>query len=414
MTSHDPDRTDHEPHADWSSILTRLQRGQDLDRSEAVAAMDDIMAGRVGQVRMAAFLMGLRVKGETPDEVAAAAQAMRGAARPWPLTEPCIDIVGTGGDNSGTVNISTLAAVIVAACGVQVVKHGNRAATSASGAADVLEALGLALQAEPDDVAAVAADIGLGFAFAPVFHPAMRHAAPVRRELGVPTVFNILGPLTNPAAPRAGLIGCADARLAPIMAQVFADRGESMLVVRGDDGWDEISPQATTRMWVAESGSVTVHTLEPDQVGIAGIAGAALAGGDAAHNAEVARIIFGLPRADPRITIRADPAAVSAVAVANAAAALAIARRAGLGGDPGSDGRGSDVRGSDVRGSDAGGAGPARESVADWAGLIAAEIPRARAAVESGAAGRLLSGWIARLHQRVSSRPAPPTAGGSR
>lgn len=401
MTSQSLDGTGPDPLAPWPILLGRLQRREDLPRAEAVAAMDDIMAGRVGPARIAALLMGLRTKGETPDEVSAAAEAMRAAARPWPELDaqgPCVDIVGTGGDNSGTVNISTLAAVIVAACGVAVIKHGNRAATSASGAADVLEVLGVPLELAPEDVAAVARDVGLGFAFAPVFHPAMRHAAPVRREMGVPTVLNILGPLTNPAAPRAGLIGCADARLAPIMAEVFAQRGESMLVVRGDDGWDEISPQAPTRVWVAESGAVTEHAVLPEQLGIAGIDGAALAGGDARHNAEVARVVFGLPRVQPELPLLADPAAVTAVAVANAAAALAIARRAGLGPD-------AQTVDTDT-GPDGGAVADATEN---WAGLIAAEIPRARSVVDSGEAGRLLERWITRLRERAGPPIAPRT-----
>lgn len=352
--------------------------------------MDDIMAGRVGAARIAAFLMGLRTKGETPDEVAAAAESMRSAARPWPSrasSQSCVDIVGTGGDNSGTVNISTMAAVIVAACGVPVIKHGNRAATSASGAADVLESLGLPLEADPVDVAVVADRVGLGFAFAPAFHPAMRHAAPVRRELGVPTVFNILGPLTNPASPRAGLIGCADARLAPIMAAVFAERGETMLVVRGEDGWDEITPQAATHVWAAESGSVIHDRVEPERLGIAGIPGAALAGGDAQHNAEVMRIVLGLEREHPDLPIHADPQAVAAVAAVNAAAALAVAHRAGIEADPGPH---DEVGSAITAGTDA-----------DWADRIAGQIPRARAAIDSGAAGRLLREWIASLRERT-------------
>lgn len=346
--------------------------------------MADIMAGRVGPATVGGFLIGLRAKGETAPEVAAAADAMRKAALAWPGHGRCVDIVGTGGDNSGTVNISTLAAIIVAACGVRVVKHGNRAASSASGAADVLESLGLPLEASPEIAASAADEVGLGFAFAPVFHPAMRHAAPVRRELGVPTVFNILGPLTNPAMPVAGLIGCADARLAPVMAEVFAERGEHMIVVRGDDGWDEITPQSTTRLWVSDGATVQESALEPGDVGLDGIAGADLTGGSARHNAEVMRIALGLPRAHPADPIHADPSAVSAVAVANAAAALAAAASAGLGVDVGRAGS-ADVAGT-------------------WPSLIAAQLPRAREAVASGAAGELANRWIQRVRDMVESR----------
>ncbi len=377
MTSSEPEQ----PVAAWPGLLAALLRGEDLPRDQAVAAMSDIMGGRVGPARIAGLLIGLRAKGETASEVAAAAEAMRQAARVWPGQGGCIDIVGTGGDNSGTVNISTLAAVIAAACGVRVVKHGNRAASSASGAADVLESLGLPLDASPDVAAAVADEIGLGFAFAPVFHPAMRHAAPVRRDLGVPTVFNILGPLTNPAAPAAGLIGCANARLAPVMAEVFAERDDLMIVVRGDDGWDEITPQTATRMWISERGTVSESMLTPADVGLEGISGADLAGGDARHNGEVMRIALGLPRVHPEESIHADPAAVTAVAVANAAAALAAAAAAGLANDS------------------SGGAVPRADST--WPERIAAQVPRAHDAVASGAAGELLNRWIQRAREMV-------------
>ena len=366
-----------QPEAAWPHLLAALARGEDLPHAQAVAAMTDIMGGRVGPARIAGLLMGLRAKGETAVEVAAAAEAMRAAARPWPSREICVDIVGTGGDNSGTVNISTLAAVIVASCGVRVVKHGNRAASSASGAGDVLESLGLPLDASPEVAAAVADEVGLGFAFAPVFHPAMRHAAPVRKELGIPTVFNILGPLTNPAAPVAGLIGCADERVAAVMAAVFAQRGEHMLVVRGDDGWDEITPQTTTRIWASRDGRVTEETLDPDEIGLAGIHGEDLFGGDAHHNAEVIRVALGLPREDPKLTLKADPAAVVAVAVANAAGALAAAHEARLTG------------------------GPPPEAAATWSERIAAAVPRASEAVTSGAAGQLLVHWIQRTREMV-------------
>jgi anthranilate phosphoribosyltransferase len=364
------------PTAPWNEILTRLTRREDLPRDAATVAMRDIMTGRAGPSRIAALLMGLRAKGETADEVAAAAEAMRDEAVAWPVRGAYVDIVGTGGDGSGTVNISTLAAVIIATSGIPVVKHGNRAATSASGAADVLEALGLPLDAPVEVVAQVATEEGLGFAFAPVFHPAMRFAAPVRRELGVPTVFNILGPLTNPARPITGLIGCADARLAPIMAEVFDDRGERMLVVRGEDGWDEITPQAPTRWWYATGRGVEEGVLEPGMVGLDGISGADLAGGSAQHNAEVMRAALGLPRREPTMELHADPAAVAAVAVANAAGALAAAQLAGL--------------------------TAASEDLATPDSLdeaIALHLPRAAQSVASGNAGAVLTRWIERMSE---------------
>jgi anthranilate phosphoribosyltransferase len=368
------DGADH-PVAAWNVTLAKLLRREDLDADQAEAAMADIMAGRVGPARIAAFLVALRAKGESAPEVGAAAAAMRAAAQPWPGRGTGIDIVGTGGDNSGSVNISTLTAVIVAAAGVRVIKHGNRAATSASGAADVLEQVGLPLDLLPTAAGALADETGLGFAFAPVFHPAMRHAAAVRRELGVPTVFNVLGPLTNPARPVAGLIGCADLRMAPIMAEVFGERGEAMVVVRGEDGWDEITPQAPTRWWLAESGEVVEGVLQPGDLDLDGITGTDLAGGSAAHNAEVMRACLGLPRTDPGLTLQADIEAVRRVSIANAAGALAAAQRAGMA---------------------VGAATVDRRRARDWPDLVVELLPTARAAVESGAAGTFLLRWLER------------------
>ncbi len=357
-----------QPSTDWPAMLTLLMAGCDLDTDVARSAMDDIMAGRVGHAQIAAFLVALRAKGETAREVGAAAASMRAAAQPLDIGQsqkPTLDIVGTGGDRSGTVNISTMAAVVAAACGARVMKHGNRAASSSSGAADVLEELGLPLQPGADVVARTVSEVGLGFAFAPAFHPALAHAAPVRRELGVPTLFNILGPLTNPARPSCGVIGCADARLAPVMAAVFAERGDHVWVVRGDDGWDEITPQTTTRVWdtTAGDGSVSTSELEPTDIGLSGITGDVLQGGDARENAEVMRAALGLPRAHAHMQLSANIAAVQQVTAVNAAAALAT-----------------------VAG--------ARDGHIDPRDRLLAELPRAQAAITSGAAGALLVRWI--------------------
>jgi anthranilate phosphoribosyltransferase len=376
MTSTDEPHGD-QPTSDWSALLTDLIAGRDLDAEVARAAVDDIMAGRVGPARMAAFLVALRAKGETAQEVGAAAAAMRAAARPLDLDGsdiPTLDIVGTGGDRSGTVNISTMAAVVAAACGVRVMKHGNRAASSSSGAADVLEELGLPLQPGAGVVARSVSEVGIGFAFAPAFHPALAHAAPVRRELGVPTVFNILGPLTNPARPSFGAIGCADARLAPVMAAVFAERGDHVWVVRGDDGWDEITPQTTTRVWDTTSGDGVVETsvLDPADIGLSGIAGDDLQGGDARENAEVVRAALGLPRAHAQLKLSADIVAVQQVTAVNAAAALAT------------------VTGS-------------LDGSRDTRERLVAQLPRAHAAITSGAAGAVLMRWIELTKQATQS-----------
>src|SRR4051794_36508278 len=208
--------------------------------------MDRVLSGEATAAQLAGFLVALRAKGEAPAEVAGLATAMLRHARRVTVARPAMDVVGTGGDQARTVNISTMAAVVVAAAGVPVVKHGNRAASSASGAADVLEALGVAIDLPPDGVAASVDEVGIGFCFAPVSPPAMRHTGPVRRELGVPTAMNVLGPLTNPAQPPAALVGCADARLAPVLAEVLAGRGASPPGGGGGGGPAGAAPATTT------------------------------------------------------------------------------------------------------------------------------------------------------------------------
>jgi anthranilate phosphoribosyltransferase len=231
----------------WGTVLGRLDGGLDLDADSARWAVEQIMSGQADPDDVKAFLLGVQAKGATAAEVAGAAEAMRAVALRVEVPGILLDVVGTGGDSSGSVNFSTMAAIVAAACGATIVKHGNRASSSKCGTADVLEELGIAIDLGPEAIASCARELGIAFAFAQVLHPAMKHAAPIRRELGVPTIFNILGPLTNPARPGADLIGCSDARMAPVMAQVFADRGDRVLVVRGDNGWDEISPYARRR-----------------------------------------------------------------------------------------------------------------------------------------------------------------------
>lgn len=276
----------------WPGLLSRLLAGDDLSAEDTAWAMDQIMSGEASAARIAAFAVALRAKGETAPEVAGLAATMLAHARPVHVEGPVVDVVGTGGDQAHTVNISTMAAVVMAAAGARVVKHGGRAASSQSGSVDVLEALGVPVDLGPDAVARCVDEVGIGFCFAQVFHPAMRHAGPVRGELGVPTAFNLLGPLTNPARPAAALIGCADLRFAPILAGVLAGRGDRALVVRGDDGLDEITTTTTTTVWRAGPSGVTTETLDPTALGVPVSEPGDLRGGDAAHNAAVARAVF--------------------------------------------------------------------------------------------------------------------------
>jgi anthranilate phosphoribosyltransferase len=260
-------------------------------------------------------------------------------------------VVGTGGDRSNTVNLSTMAAIVVAACGVPVIKHGNRAASSLSGGADTLEALGVRIELDPDNVARSVAEVGIGFAFAPHFHPSYRHAAAVRREIGVPTVFNLLGPLTNPAAPRAGLIGCAWADLAEVMAGVFATRRSSVLVVHGDDGLDELTTTTTSTIWRVQAGTMERLAFDPAAFGFARAERSQLVGGDAKANAAEARAVLAGAKGPVRDAV-----------VLNAAGALVA--HAGLASD------------------------------AKWLPAWESGLTRATEAIDSGAAERLLSRWV--------------------
>jgi anthranilate phosphoribosyltransferase len=336
----------------WPGLLGRLIAGNDLDAVDTAWVMDRVLSGEASAAQLAGFLVALRAKGEAAAEIAGLAQAMLAHARRVTVARPAVDVVGTGGDQAHTVNISTMAAVVVAAAGVPVVKHGNRAASSASGAADVLEALGVAIDLPPEGVAASVEKAGIGFCFAPVFHPAMRHTGPVRRELGVPTAMNVLGPLTNPAQPPAALVGSADARLAPVLAEVFAGRGASALVVRGDDGLDELTTTTTTTAWVVGGGEVRRESVDPAQVGLPAATREDLRGGDAASNAAVFRRLLAGERGPVRDAV-----------LLNAAGALVAF--------------------------DGVSAGPPVDLGAALAGAMA----RAAEAVDSGAAERLLERW---------------------
>lgn len=289
-------RTQGDVVSSWPDLLACLLRGESLQAGQTAWAMDQIMSGDASGAQLAGFAVALRAKGETADEVAGLVRVMVARAAPLPLppetAQAAVDTCGTGGDRAHTVNLSTLAALVVAGTGRPVVKHGNRAASSACGSADLLEALGVVVDLPPDDVATCVREAGIGFCFAPVFHPALRHAAAARREIGVPTVFNILGPLTNPAQPPAQAVGVADPRLAPVVAAVLAGRGTSALVFRGDDGLDELTTTTTSMVWSVVQGEVVVSRFDPLHLGIARAAVVDLRGGDAATNAGITRHVL--------------------------------------------------------------------------------------------------------------------------
>jgi anthranilate phosphoribosyltransferase len=276
----------------WPHVLSALIAGQDLSRADAEWAMSQVMEGDASPVQVAGFLVALRSKGETVDELAGLAAGMLEHAVRIEVPGDCVDVVGTGGDRAHTVNISTMAALVVAGAGHRVVKHGNRAASSSCGAADVLEALGVRLDLAPARVADLASEVGITFCFAQAFHPAFRHAAVARRDLGIPTAFNFLGPLTNPAQPQSSAVGVADLRMAPLVAGVLAARGRSALVFRGEDGLDELTIAGPSRVWWVRDGSVTEQLLDPADLGIERSPVEALRGADAAYNSSVARAVL--------------------------------------------------------------------------------------------------------------------------
>lgn len=280
----------------WPEVLDVLAGGGELTADDTTWAIDEIFSDNATPAQIAAFGVALRIKGPTPAELSGLATGMLGHARLVHIDSDAVDIVGTGGDRSGTVNISTMSSIVVAAAGVPVIKHGNRAASSKSGGADVLEALGIHMNLGPDAVARCVREIGIGFCFAPLFHPALRFAAPARKQIGIPTVFNVLGPLTNPAQPKAGLIGCAFPSLLPTIAGVFARRDASALVVRGRDGLDEITTCDTTDAWIVSQGRMRQTVIDPTRFGIPRTDVGALRGGDAEVNAGVARdVLAGAP-----------------------------------------------------------------------------------------------------------------------
>ena len=276
----------------WPNIISALLDGEDLSVSDAAWCMEQVMTGTVTPAQLAGFLIALKVKGETVDEIVGFRDAVLEHAVPLPVDPMALDIVGTGGDRFGTVNVSTMASVVAAASGVPVIKHGNRAASSSSGSSDVLAALGLDLALPAERVAEVLDEAGITFAYAAAFHPGFRHAGAVRSELGVPTVFNYLGPLCNPARPEASAVGVAQLDRVPLFVGVFQTRGATALVFRGDDGLDELTTTGHSHMWEVSLGTVKEHDLDPRDLGIERTTIDQLVGGDAEHNAAIVHEVF--------------------------------------------------------------------------------------------------------------------------
>lgn len=296
-------------------ILARLVRGEPLLDDEIDTALGELLEGRVGDVQVAGFVVALRTKGETETELAGIVRAMRRYGERVEAPDGAIDTCGTGGDRAGTVNVSTMAALIAAGAGARVVKHGNRAASSRCGSADVLEALGVAIDLGPRGVERCVAEAGVGFCFAPRFHPAMRFVAPARKELAVATTFNFVGPLANPAHVRRQAVGVSDEGMARTMLGALRELGsEHALVFHGDDGLDELTTTATSTVHELAGGEMRTFTVDPEELGLARAEPPALVGGDARANAEVVRSVLSGARGPHRD-----------IALLNAAAALVVA-----------------------------------------------------------------------------------------
>jgi len=297
---------------DWSALTEKLLAGLDLEKDEIQGAMREILGGDSDIENVKSFLLALKSKGETSDEVGALVEVMYAHAAPISILERAVDTVGTGGDGAHTINISTTAAIIAAAAGARVVKHGNRAVSSKSGASDFLEALGVVPGLTGPGVERTVRELGIGFCFAPIFHPAMRFAAPARKELGVPTVFNILGPLANPAKPSAAAIGVANERMHLVMAQVLAEKGCDGFVFRGDDGLDEITLTTTTSVLSIGKGEIKSDRIDAKDFGMQNAPIEAIVGGDASENAAISRAIFAGERGAPRDAVLLNAAAAIA------------------------------------------------------------------------------------------------------
>jgi anthranilate phosphoribosyltransferase len=356
----------------WPALIRALIQGQQLSASQTAWAMNEIMDGAASPAQIAGFGVGLRAKGETPEEMSGLAAGMLAHATPITIPGPVTDLVGSGGDGAHTVNVSTMATIVAAAAGARMVKHGNRAASSACGAADVLEALGVAIDLTPAATEALFAEVGMAFLFAPLYHPALRHAGPVRSDLGVPTAFNYLGPLTNPARPTSLAVGVADARMGPVLAGVLAGRGNSAIVFHGD-GLDELSTTGPSAVWVVAGGAVSPAEFDPAELGLPRASLADLRGGDAKHNAGVVRSVLAGERGPVRDIV-----------LLNAAAGLAAAEGFSAGTSPAS-------------------------SITDTPGALekalADGLARAATAVDSGAAERLLTRWAETSQRLAAAHP---------
>jgi anthranilate phosphoribosyltransferase len=300
---------------DAREALVIVAGGRTLTRDEARSAMASVMAGEATPAQLGALLASLHIRGETVDEIAGFASALRDVVVRVTVPAGAIDIVGTGGDRSNSFNISTVSSIVTAAAGGRVAKHGNRAASSACGSADVLEALGVKIDLGPDGVARCVEDARIGFMFAPRFHPAMRHAGPVRREIGIRTVFNVLGPLANPAGVRRILLGVPSPALGEKIADVLVELGtDHALVVHGEDGLDEISPSLPTRTWEVRDGSVIEGRIEPEDLGVTPVGRAEIIGGDPAKNAAMARSVLDGTKGGTRAAILMNAGAACYVA----------------------------------------------------------------------------------------------------
>jgi anthranilate phosphoribosyltransferase len=335
----------------WPALIGALIKGETLSGDETAWAMNEIMEGAATPSQIAGFGVALRMKGETAGELGGLAETMLTRATPIAIAGPIVDLVGTGGDGARTVNISTMGTIVAAAAGARMVKHGNRAASSACGAADLLEALGVVIDLPPEATVRLMSQTGVVFLFAALYHPALRHTAVPRRELGVPTVFNFLGPVANPARPRALAVGVADPRMGPVIAGVLAARGCSALVFHGDDGLDELTTTAPSTVWVVHGGTVSQTKFDPAALGISRSSPADLRGGDPAHNAEVARAVLAGELGPVRETV-----------LLNAAAALAA--EAGV---PGPDQLQAVLADGRARAAEALDSGAAQDLLARWA-----------------------------------------------
>jgi anthranilate phosphoribosyltransferase len=317
---------------DAKGALAVVVSGGTLTRPEAESAMSSVMAGEATAAQLGALLAALAVRGETVDEIVGFAAGLRAAAVPVAVADGAIDTCGTGGDRSHSFNISTVAAIVAAAAGARVAKHGNRAASSACGSADVLEALGVKIDLGPESVAACVGEIGVGFMFAPRFHPAMRHAGPVRREIGIRTVFNLLGPLANPAGVRRQLLGVPSGELGDPMINVLRELGaDRALVVHSADGLDEISPSGPTRTWELRDGTIREGELAPEDLGLDRAPRDSVRGGDSATNAGIARaVLSGSARDGARsaVLLNAGAACYIAGIAPDPRAGVALAARA--------------------------------------------------------------------------------------